>query len=197
MSVDNVLVHVDETTTFLHNLVANIDATPSPPSPPSETATMNFGTLMPGNIDADRPATSPSITIDSNAPVTLAKPTVPCFQHIPPSHTFAIASENQNLDAFMPGYLATPNPKSSIGMREFEFYFLAQLDPHSKGKVLSVLTKAFLDLKTVDGSEEMFRKLLKLVSHDRERKYVVVLVLVAAGSALLGALSMFLALAFL
>ncbi|KAJ3893362.1 hypothetical protein GG344DRAFT_63867 [Lentinula edodes] len=192
MSVDNVLVHVDGTTTFLHNLVANIDATPSPPSEP---ATMNFGTLMPGNIDADRPATSPSIMIDSNAPVTLAKPIVPPFQHIPPSHTFAIASENQNSDAFMPGYLATPTPKSSISMREFEFYFLAQLDPHSKGKVLSVLTKAFLDLKTVDGSEEMFRKLLKLVSHDRERKCVVVLV--AAGSALLGALSMFLALAFL
>ncbi|KAJ4464895.1 hypothetical protein C8J55DRAFT_493707 [Lentinula edodes] len=189
------LLDVDGTTTSAHITVADIDANPSAPS---EYGTMKFGMMLgtSSNNIADCPVTSPSIPIDANPPIlTLAEPIVPLFQSGSTSHAFVLQFENQHLEAFMLGYLATPNPKSSIGMREFEFHFLAQLDPNSKEKVLSVLMKAFLDLKIIDGSEQMFGKLLKLVNHNHGRKYVVVLVV--AGSALLGALAMFLVLAFL
>ncbi|KAJ3901944.1 hypothetical protein F5879DRAFT_924228 [Lentinula edodes] len=196
MSVHNALVNLDATTTSLHITVADIDANPSAPS---ESGTMNFGTMLGASsnaallgvdgtttslhitvadIDANpsAPAKSgtmnPSIAIDANPPpLTLAEPIVPLFQSVSISYAFVLQFENQHLEAFM------------------------QLDPNSKEKVLSVLMKAFLDLKTIAGSEQMFGKLLKLVNHDHGRKYVVVLV--AAGSALLGALAMFLVLAFL
>ncbi|KAJ3913933.1 hypothetical protein F5877DRAFT_83301 [Lentinula edodes] len=164
------LLGVDGTTTSLHITVADIDANPSAPA---ESGTMKFGTMLgtSSNI-ADCPITSPSIAIDANPPpLTLAEPIVPLFQSVSISYAFVLQFENQHLEAFM------------------------QLDPNSKEKVLSVLMKAFLDLKTIAGSEQMFGKLLKLVNHDHGRKYVVVLV--AAGSALLGALAMFLVLAFL
>ncbi|KAJ3907006.1 hypothetical protein F5879DRAFT_986913 [Lentinula edodes] len=183
MSSHSTLIDLDGTALSLHSIVSAIDATPS------ESCVMDSGTILPGIItDADHPAraTSPPIANDSNAPMILAEPITP------PSHS-STEFENPNFDVVMRGYLA--NSQSSIDMTVFEFHFLAQLDPRLKGKVLSVLTKAFLDLKAFDDSEEVFGRLLGSVSHDRGRNYVVALV--AAGSALLGALAMFLVLAFL
>ncbi|KAJ3917206.1 hypothetical protein F5877DRAFT_68406 [Lentinula edodes] len=184
MSSHSTLIDLDGTALSLPSIVSAIDATPS------ESCVMDSGTILPRTFtNADHPAraTSPPIANDVNAPMILAEPI------IPPSHSSIPEFENPNFDVLTPGYLA--NSKSSIDITVFEFHFLAQLDPRLKGKVLSVLTKAFLDLKAIDDSEDVFRKLLRSVSHDRGRNYVVALV--AAGSALLGALTMFLVLAFL
>ncbi|KAJ3889191.1 hypothetical protein GG344DRAFT_67315 [Lentinula edodes] len=112
----------------------------------------------------------------------------------PPHIAHAPISESgkQSSKAHVLGCVATPNagsvPISPVDTTVFELFLLAQLDQQSKEKALLVLTKAYLDLKSIDAEEV-------LVNRKSGRRCVVPLV--GVGSALLGALAMFLLLAFL
>ncbi|GAW02806.1 hypothetical protein F5879DRAFT_987215 [Lentinula edodes] len=105
----------------------------------------------------------------------------------------AIEIDDQNS---IPGYLAALNanldPSFPVDMTVFESFFLPQLDHQSKGKVISILAKAFVDLQSV-GSEDV---ILKPMNRNKGHVQKYMVALVGVGSALLGAVAMFLVLAF-
>ncbi|KAH7877306.1 uncharacterized protein C8R40DRAFT_1168646 [Lentinula edodes] len=103
-------------------------------------------------------------------------------------HVRIPASDNQNS---IQGYLATLNANFDplpIDVSAFESFSLAQLDHRLKGKVVSILAKAFLDLQSVASEDAISKPINRKQGH--VQKYMVALV--GVGSALLGAVAMFL-----
>ncbi|KAJ3853543.1 hypothetical protein EV368DRAFT_64028 [Lentinula lateritia] len=126
---------------------------------------------------------------------------IPCPLSLPkpklatPYHAI-LEPENQNSEGSQSDTFATAEsvPLSVIDISVFDSAgIIAQLDKQSEGKILPIMTKAPLDLKFLDGFEELLAMLF--ISRERERNFK--LIFIGVGGTLLGGIIMFLVLAFL
>ncbi|KAJ4496512.1 hypothetical protein C8R41DRAFT_918577 [Lentinula lateritia] len=175
-------------------------------APISDSGNQPFQVIMPGYFAPSNTRSIPIFPPISEFGTRSSKVNIPGYLAtsnarsilIPPVEPGYLATSNARsipIPPVEPGYLATSNARSipipPVDLTLLKLSLLAQLDQQLREKVLPILAKAYLDLKSIN-AEDVF---LKLVNREPGRTYLVSLV--GIGSALLGALAMLLVLAFL
>ncbi|KAJ3930462.1 MAG: hypothetical protein NXY57DRAFT_962664 [Lentinula lateritia] len=177
-----------ESDVSLHNMTTSFFAETDVSLADSTGMTSSEAMIQPGPFIVARPkgsARMAKLVVIACLP-SLPKPTTPYQSEL----------EDQKLKGIQSGTCATAEsaPLTLIDMSVFDSAgIIAQLDKQSKGSILPILTKASLDLKSLDGFEELLTSLL--ISREPEWGFKVIFI--GVGSALLGGIVMFLALAFL